>query len=98
MTDHARRKTARRYLELLLVSALLAGACAGTRSGVAPATSAPTGSADETCAPEPVTSAVARSIVDKYCVSCHSPTGAAGEDYDFRSDAAIVARRRSIEA
>jgi uncharacterized membrane protein len=47
---------------------------------------------------DPVTIVQARSLVDKYCVSCHSPTGSAGEDYDFRSDAAITARRRSIEA
>jgi|SRR6185369_1887551 len=98
MQHHARRETARRYLELLLVSALLAGACAGTRTGVAPATSAPAASAGASCALEPVTTTEARSLVDKYCVSCHSPTGAAGEDYDFRGDAAIVARRRSIEA
>jgi uncharacterized membrane protein len=45
-----------------------------------------------------VTIAQARSLVDEYCVSCHSPSGAAGEDYDFREDAAISAHRRNIEA
>jgi uncharacterized membrane protein len=46
----------------------------------------------------PMTIAQARPLVDEYCVSCHSPSGAAGEDYDFRDDAAVFARRRNIEA
>ena len=37
-------------------------------------------------------------MVDHYCVGCHSPSGAAGPDYDFRSDAALVAHRRNVEA
>jgi uncharacterized membrane protein len=50
------------------------------------------------CPVEGVTTGQARRLVDEYCVSCHSPNGAAGEDYDFRKDAAIAARRRNIEA
>lgn len=99
MADQAPAKDARRYAELLLLSALFAGACVGSRTAVAPATSSsgvPT--ARTSCPHEPVATTEARSLVDKYCVSCHSPTGSAGEDYDFRNDAAIVARRRNIEA
>ena len=98
MQDHARRATARHYLELLLVSALLAGACAGTRTGAAPATVGSAAATDGSCPLDPVSTAEARALVDKYCVSCHSPSGSAGEDFDFRGDAAISARRRSIEA
>ena len=90
----------RRCLELLLASALLAGACAGARSADGPATSTKHGSTDVTasCPLTPMTTAEARPLVDKYCVSCHSPDGAAGEDYDFRGDPAILARRSNIEA
>jgi uncharacterized membrane protein len=88
-----------RYLELLLAGAVLAGACAGVRT--TSGTSAPSSAsahAEAACPAAPITAAEVRPLVDKYCVSCHSPDGAAGEDYDFRSDAAIVLRRRKIEA
>jgi uncharacterized membrane protein len=98
MQDHARTATARLYLNVLLASALLAGACAGARSDAPPAAVAHTASADASCSVHPVALTEARSLVDQYCVSCHSPSGSAGEDYDFRSDSAILARRRSIEA
>ena len=98
MHDAALRSFARHSFELLLVSALLAGACAGTRAGVVPAQRAETVSPDVTASCPPVTTVEARSLVDKYCVSCHSPSGAAGEDYDFRGDTAISARRSNIEA
>lgn len=39
-----------------------------------------------------------RAIVAKYCVSCHSPDGAAGPDYDLSDGRALTARRRNIEA
>lgn len=100
MLEHARREPARRTFELLLVSALLAGACASSQAGVGPTQRNEAGSNElgAGCPPELVTAAAARSLVDAYCVSCHSPTGEAGEDYDFRSDAAIGARRANIEA
>jgi uncharacterized membrane protein len=44
-----------------------------------------------------VTLAEAQPLVSKYCVSCHSADGAAA-DYDFRSDIALTAHRRNIEA
>ncbi|MET0791667.1 MAG: hypothetical protein ABW061_09125 [Polyangiaceae bacterium] len=36
--------------------------------------------------------------MDRYCVNCHSASGAAGPDYDFRSDSALIAHRRNVEA
>jgi uncharacterized membrane protein len=91
---------ARRYAEFLLASALLAGACAGTRAAGAPERAANSASIDAqaSCPVNRISTAEARPLVDEYCVSCHSPNGAAGEDYDFRSDAAIILRRRNIEA
>ncbi|HYQ40670.1 MAG TPA: hypothetical protein VER11_01840 [Polyangiaceae bacterium] len=97
MTGHAPRALAHGYLGVLLVTAVLAAACAGSRTAVAPPTTDKGVSNDVARCPQ-VAAADARSLVDKYCVSCHSPTGSAGEDYDFRGDAAIIARRRNIEA
>lgn len=98
MHDAASRSLARHSLELLLVSALLAGACAGTRASAVPAQRAEVTSPTVAASCPLVTTVVARALVDKYCVSCHSPSGSAGEDYDFRGDAAISARRSNIEA
>lgn len=54
--------------------------------------------ANDAC-PEPaVTLSEARAVVDRYCVNCHSASGAAGPDYDFRSDSALIAHRRNVEA
>ena len=90
----------RGYFELLLASALLAGACAGVRGAAAPTTPVNAASTDveASCTARPIPTAEVRPLVDRYCVSCHSPDGAAGEDYDFRSDPAIAARRGNIEA
>ena len=88
-----------RYFALLLTSARLAGACAGSEAASARGEPAPLGDSERaSCPPAPVTLAYARSLVDTYCVSCHSPTGEAGEDYDFREDRALTAHRRTIEA
>jgi len=81
------------------MGALFAAACAGSEATNAPRTAADgrSNDAQPVCAVErPI--AEARLLVDKYCVSCHSPNGAAGEEHDFRTDAAITARRRNIEA
>ena len=86
--------------ELLLVSALLAGACAGaraTRNGGLREPSRAVAAAPS-CPELRITTAEARRLVDAYCISCHSAEGAAGEDYDFRSDATIRARRHNLEA
>ncbi|MEI9941575.1 MAG: hypothetical protein WDO69_30540 [Pseudomonadota bacterium] len=91
----------RRSIDLLLAGALLAGACAGTGTAgerTMPAADASSSEMAASCPAEQMTTAEARSLIDKYCVSCHSPDGAAGEDYDFRGDPAIIARRRNIEA
>jgi uncharacterized membrane protein len=39
----------------------------------------------------------ARQVVTKYCVSCHSPSGAAS-DYDWSDERALLAHRRNIAA
>ena len=88
-----------RSFALLLTSVLLAGACAGSEAASARGEPAPLGDSERaSCPSAPVTLAYARSLVDTYCVSCHSPTGEAGEDYDFREDRALTAHRRTIEA
>ena len=97
-------KAERRYVELVLASALLAGACAGARNtgSTGEPTSAPANAAAAraraACPAGPIAAADVRPLIDEYCVSCHSPDGAAGEDFDFRRDAAIMLRRRNIEA
>jgi uncharacterized membrane protein len=94
-----RKRRAYGYPELLFASALIAAACAavpGRRSPTTHETSSVV--PDVGCPAAPMTTTQARSLVDEYCVSCHSASGAAGEDYDFRSDSAILARRRNIEA
>lgn len=88
-----------RYLELLLASALLAGACATARETSGSGSAEPdTANAALSCPDPPVTLAEARPLVTKYCATCHSPSGSAGEDFDFRADGALTAHRRSIEA
>jgi uncharacterized membrane protein len=94
----------RRRLRLFFVGALCTAACAGARGPnhaapvplpVAASASAPV---EASCPREPISAAEARALVDRYCVSCHSPGGEAGDDSDFRNDAAIGAHRRNIEA
>ena len=84
------------WLAAFALQASLVVACAGG----ARMTEQPTpGAASEpSCPTSAVTLREARAVVDHYCVSCHSPSGAAGPDYDFRSDAALVAHRRNVEA
>jgi mono/diheme cytochrome c family protein len=97
-----RRRAERASLRSLLASVLLASACAGTSHGGSGAASAPRSiaatDAAEDCSGSPIADAQARGLVDAYCVSCHSPDGSAGEDYDFRSDVALRSRRRNIAA
>ncbi|MES1177278.1 MAG: hypothetical protein ABUL62_23350 [Myxococcales bacterium] len=108
------QKAKHHYVELLLASALLVGACAGVQAtdgtplaptAIGTPAEAPSATAKAEpshagsgCPAEPIALSEARPLVDKYCVSCHSPSGAAGEDYDFTSDGAITGRRRNIEA
>lgn len=91
------------WSRLLLVGALSLGACTGAGRGSAGAASTtadtPTHTRAQTgCAAPLVSDAQARLLVDAYCVSCHWPSGSAGEDLDFRDDATIRSRRRNIEA
>jgi len=46
----------------------------------------------------PVELTAAREIVTKRCVSCHSPNGTAGDDYDWTKDSALIAHRRNVAA
>jgi uncharacterized membrane protein len=80
---------------VLLASALVAGACASRREPSA-AARVPAADATPSCSAAPATFADARPLVAKYCLTCHSPSGAAA-DYDFRSDGALTAHRRNIE-
>jgi uncharacterized membrane protein len=86
-----------RAVTLLVLSMLLAGACASSQgSGSAPQSGAE--SAPLICPDHTVSLSEARPLVSKYCITCHSPEGAAGPDYDFRANSALTAHRRTIEA
>jgi len=99
MDYRASRVFAARSAELLLLGALFSAACAGSRTRASAAGGV--GALSTLPAPCPsihVTAAQARSLIDKYCVPCHSPSGSAGEEADFRGDAAVGARRANIAA
>jgi mono/diheme cytochrome c family protein len=40
----------------------------------------------------------ARLVVAKRCISCHSPSGAAGPDYDWTNESSLLAHRRNVAA
>ena len=85
----------------LLVSAALlssVAACAGANHAGGTGQANPAAANELSCPESAVTISEARAIVDHYCVNCHSPSGAAGPDYDFRSDTALIAHRRNVEA
>ncbi len=46
---------------------------------------------------QPVTLASARQVVSKYCVTCHSPSGAAA-DFDWSDERSLMLHRRNIAA
>ena len=46
----------------------------------------------------PIELGAAREIVTKRCVACHSPSGTAGDDYDWTKDSALIAHRRNVAA
>ena len=89
-----------RYLGLFCLGASLL-ACGGAKEApVSPAApGAQAGPAALTCdAAAPVALADARLIVAKRCTSCHSPSGAAGPDYDWTKESSLIAHRRNVAA
>jgi uncharacterized membrane protein len=46
----------------------------------------------------PIALSDAKIVVAKRCASCHSPSGIAGEDYDWTKESALVAHRRNVAA
>jgi len=92
--------------ELRLLAALACGlvfACSNvkpeSRTGAEPPPPVASASNEIKCDPAaPVELASARAIVSKRCVSCHSPGGTAGDDYDWTKDSALVAHRRNVAA
>lgn len=97
--------------ETWLFAAIVCGlvfACSSTakpeaRTGAEPPPPAPTASSDASneikCDPAvPVELASAREVVTKRCVSCHSPSGTAGDDYDWTKESALIAHRRNVAA
>ena len=80
-------------LSCMLAACASPGASAARSPGSATAASA---AAEPACGAEPVTLAEVRPVVNRYCIGCHSPSGAAGPDYDFRGDPALVAHRRTV--
>ncbi len=43
-------------------------------------------------------SAEAHAVVAKRCVTCHSPSGMAGPDYDWTNEVSLLAHRRNVAA
>lgn len=83
----------------------LALACANvkpeTRTGAEPPAAPPAENASNEikCDPAvPVELAAAREVVTKRCISCHSPSGTAGDDYDWTKESALIAHRRNVAA
>ena len=70
-------------------------ACVGC-AGAQPAKDAPSNDAAPKC--DPVALSEAKIVVAKRCASCHSPSGIAGEDYDWTKESALVAHRRNVAA
>jgi len=50
------------------------------------------------CQVAPGSSKRAHSLVDRYCVTCHSPSGSAGEEHDFTDRLALKAQHRLVAA
>ncbi|HYP91008.1 MAG TPA: hypothetical protein VEQ59_22740 [Polyangiaceae bacterium] len=51
------------------------------------------------CAPgDPSYTAQVQPLVDRYCSSCHSPNGDAGEEHDFTHFETLQAQRRLVSA
>jgi len=80
-----------------MLALLLVLACSSAKPGAAPA-SAPPPDALKCDAAAPVALSAAREVVARRCVSCHSPTGAAGSDYDWTNEQSLVAHRRNVAA
>jgi uncharacterized membrane protein len=79
----------------LLITSLFA--CGGAQQSSQNASPARAPSADlATCATRDF--AAVRPIVNKRCTACHSPTGMAGEDYDWTKDSALIAHRQNVVA
>jgi uncharacterized membrane protein len=83
----------------LLACACAAAACSGaSRTSDAPARAAAQDAAFSCDSVAPVALEQAEAVVAKRCTSCHSPTGAAGPDYDWTNERALVAHRRNVAA
>ena len=89
-----------RYSSLLCVIAGLVACGGAQQTSLSPsAPAAQAGPAALTCdAAPPVALADARLVVAKRCASCHSPSGAAGPDYDWTNETALTAHRRNVAA
>jgi uncharacterized membrane protein len=79
------------------LSLFFALACSSAKSGP-PIASAPQSDTSKCDAAARVSLAEARSVVAKRCVSCHSPGGTAGDDYDWTNEQSLVAHRRNVAA
>ena len=55
--------------------------------------------APQTCATsDPSYASAVRPVVERYCVSCHSADGDAGDEHDFTRPALLKAQRRLVSA
>ena len=80
---------------MLALSLVLA--CSSAKPSAPPA-SASSPDALKCDAAAPVALSAAREVVARRCASCHSPTGAAGPDYDWTHEQSFVAHRRNVAA
>jgi uncharacterized membrane protein len=79
-----------------LLCFLLVAACSAAKPG-APS-QAPQRDTAPCAAASPEAFAAARSVVAKRCVSCHSPDGIAGSDYDWTNEHSLAVHRRNVAA
>jgi uncharacterized membrane protein len=95
LAEADRRNLPRRGL--LAFSLFVALGCSSAKSSP-PAASAPSNDTAKCDAAAPVSLLEARSVVAKRCASCHSPSGTAGEDYDWTNEQSLVLHRRNVAA
>jgi len=90
------RNSSGKFRVMLALSLLLA--CSSARPSAPPSSASSSPDALKCDAAAPVALSAAREVVARRCASCHSPTGAAGPDYDWTHEQSFVAHRRNVAA
>ena len=86
-------------LAVVATALALSGCGSANAPASAPAAVQPTAEAARSCAPgDPSYTAQVQPLVERYCSSCHSPGGDAGEEHDFTHFETLHAQRRLVSA